>query len=77
MRSRIGTALLCLGALTGVLAVALFTLGLPVTLPPALVALVAGKLALAAAAGLLAAGAVVRRSARRRLPPGEGPGPRA
>jgi hypothetical protein len=73
MRPWIGTALLWLGALTGVLAVALFVFGLPATLPPALVALIAGKLAAAAAIGLLAVGAVVRRSAGHRagdrLPP--------
>lgn len=72
MRSWIGTALLWNGVLAGVLAVALLVFGLPVALPSALVALVAAKLALAAAMGLFVAGALLRRSGARRLPPPAG-----
>ncbi len=69
MRARFGTILLWNGVAAGVLAVAVAVVGLPAALPPALVALLAVKLAAVAAVGLLAAGAYLRRAGQRRLPP--------
>ena len=64
--SRFGGLLLGIGAAVGVAAVIGLTTGFePSRLPPALVDLAVYKLTFAAAAGLLAAGAIVRRYARR------------
>lgn len=64
--SRFGGFLLATGAAVGVAAVVGLMTGFdPAKLPPALLTIAAYKLAFAAAAGLLAAGAIVRRHANR------------
>ncbi len=63
---RVGEVLLAIGAVVGVVAVLGLAVGFePSTLPPALLNIAVYKLTFAAAAGLLAAGAVIRRYARR------------
>jgi hypothetical protein len=65
-KSRFGGFLLATGAAVGVAAVVGIMTGFdPAKLPPALLTIAAYKLAFAAAAGLLAAGAIVRRHANR------------
>lgn len=62
----IGAALLTLGAVVGVVAAVALAIGFePATLPAALLNVAAYKLTFLAAAGLLAAGAIVARYARR------------
>ena len=64
--SRFGGLLLATGAAVGVVAVVGLVFGVePAKLPPAILNIAVYKLAFAAAAGLLAAGAVVQRYARR------------
>lgn len=64
--SRFGQLLLGIGGAVGVAAVIGLVIGFePAALPPALVNIAVYKLTFAAAAGLLAAGAIVRRYARR------------
>jgi hypothetical protein len=64
--SRFGQLLLVIGGGVGVAAVVGLVVGFePAALPPALVNIAVYKLTFAAAAGLLAAGAIVRRYARR------------
>ena len=64
--SRFGQLLLVIGGVVGVTAVVGLVVGFePAALPPSLVNLAVYKLTFAAAAGLLAAGAIVRRYARR------------
>ena len=65
-RSRFGGFLLATGAAVGAVAVVGLMLGFePSRLPPALLDIAAYKLAFLAAAGLLAAGAIIRRRANR------------
>lgn len=64
--SRVGSVLLALGLLVGVVASIGLIIGFePARLPPALLNIAAYKLTFLAAAGLLAAGAIVNRYARR------------
>lgn len=66
--SRFGGLLLATGAAVGVAAVVGIVTGFePSRLPPALLDIAVYKLTFAAAAGLLAAGAIVRRYAKRDL----------
>ena len=63
---RVGELLLATGAVVGVIAVVGLVVGFePSKLPPALLNIAVYKLTFGAAAGLLAAGAVVRRYAKR------------
>ena len=63
---RLGEVLLAIGAVVGVVAVVGLVVGFePSKLPPALLNIAVYKLTFGAAAGLLAAGAVVRRHAKR------------
>lgn len=59
--SRIGTLLLTTGFVVGVGAAAAWFVGIKIVVPPEVVTLMAYKLAFGGAAGLLIAGAVVRR----------------
>jgi hypothetical protein len=72
---RFGGLLLATGAAVGVAAVVGLVTGFePSRLPPALIDIAVYKLTFAAAAGLLAAGAIVRRYSKRgadRIEPGE------
>lgn len=64
--SRFGGLLIAVGAAVGVAAVVGLVVGFePANLPPAILNIAVYKLTFAAAAGLLAAGAVVQRYARR------------
>ena len=68
--SRFGQLLLVVGGAVGVAAVVGLVVGFePAKLPPALLNIAVYKLTFAAAAGLLAAGAIVRRYGRREASP--------
>ena len=67
-RDTLGTALLILGLLVGLAAVAGMAVGFTPALSPFVLRLVVYKLGFAAAAGLLVAGALVRRAAGRGRP---------
>ena len=67
-RATVGNALLLLGLLVGVAAVAALAMGVAPALSPFMLRVVVYKLCFAAAAGLLFAGALVRRGAGRRGP---------
>jgi len=73
--SRFGGLLLAIGGAVGVLAVLGLVVGFePATMPRAVLNIAVYKLTFAAAAGLLAAGAIVRRYARRGGPNESEPG---
>ena len=64
-RVSLGSALMVAGLALGLAAAILFALGVEPRIPPALLRLAVYKLAFLGAVGLLGAGAVLRRRARR------------